>query len=33
MKCVEVKNLEKFDPFKYAVPKFVEERKSWTTTP
>ncbi|MDR2623039.1 MAG: DNA primase catalytic subunit PriS [Methanobrevibacter sp.] len=28
MKCVEVKNLEKFDPFKYAVPKFVEERKS-----
>ncbi|MDR3223273.1 MAG: DNA primase catalytic subunit PriS [Methanobrevibacter sp.] len=27
MKCVEVKNLDNFDPFKYAVPKFVEERK------
>lgn len=27
MKCVEVKNPETFDPFKYAVPKFVEERK------
>ncbi len=28
MKCVEVKDLEKFDPFKHAVPKFVGERKS-----
>jgi DNA primase small subunit len=27
MKSVEVKNLETFDPFKYAVPKFVFERK------
>lgn len=27
MKCVEVKNLENFDPFKFAVPKFVEERR------
>ncbi len=27
MKCVEVKDLEKFDPFKHAVPKFVGERK------
>jgi DNA primase small subunit len=27
MKCVEVKNPETFDPFKYAVPKFVNERK------
>lgn len=27
MKCVEVKNPETFDPFKYAVPKFVYERK------
>ncbi|WP_066971644.1 DNA primase catalytic subunit PriS [Methanobrevibacter filiformis] len=27
MKCVEVKNPETFDPFKYAVPKFVHERE------
>ena len=27
MKCVEVENRENFDPFKYAVPKFVHERK------
>ena len=27
MKCVEVKNPETFDPFKYAIPKFVYERK------
>lgn len=27
MKCVEVKNREWFDPFKSAVPKFVEERE------
>jgi DNA primase small subunit len=26
MKCVEVKNPDTFDPFKEAVPKFVEER-------
>lgn len=26
MKCMEVKNPETFDPFKYAVPKFVNER-------
>ncbi|NYB25899.1 MAG: DNA primase catalytic subunit PriS [Methanobacteriaceae archaeon] len=28
MKCTEVKNIETFDPFKEAVPKFVYERKS-----
>ncbi len=28
MKCVEVRDPEKFDPFKDAVPKFVEDRKS-----
>ncbi|WP_288268622.1 DNA primase catalytic subunit PriS [uncultured Methanobrevibacter sp.] len=27
MKCVEVKDRETFDPLKYAVPKFVYERK------
>jgi DNA primase small subunit len=27
MKCVEVKNIEKFDPLRDAVPKFVGERK------
>lgn len=27
MKCTEVKNMEKFDPFKEAVPEFVYERK------
>lgn len=27
MKCMEVKNIEKFDPFRDAVPRFVEERK------
>jgi len=27
MKCTEVKNIEKFDPFKDAVPEFVWERK------
>jgi DNA primase small subunit len=27
MKCTEVKNIETFDPFKEAVPKFVHERK------
>ncbi|BDZ71297.1 DNA primase catalytic subunit PriS [Methanobacterium petrolearium] len=27
MKCTEIKNLETFDPFKDAVPKFVYERK------
>ena len=27
MKCVEVKDREWFDPFKSAVPKFVEERE------
>ncbi|MEE8168760.1 MAG: DNA primase catalytic subunit PriS [Candidatus Hydrothermarchaeales archaeon] len=27
MKCMVVKNLEKFDPFKDAVPKFVGERQ------
>ena len=27
MKCVEVKNIEKFDPLSDAVPKFVGERK------
>lgn len=27
MKCVEVKDRENFDPMKYAVPKFVYERK------
>ena len=27
MKCTEVKNIETFDPFKEAVPKFVYERK------
>lgn len=27
MKCVEVKNMEKFDPLSDAVPKFVGERK------
>jgi DNA primase small subunit len=27
MKCVEVKNPETFDPFKEAVPKFINERK------
>ncbi len=26
MKCMEVQNIEKFDPFKEAVPKFVYER-------
>lgn len=28
MKCVEVEDRENFDPFKYAVPKFVHERKN-----
>ncbi|MDR1721585.1 MAG: DNA primase catalytic subunit PriS [Methanobrevibacter sp.] len=28
MKCIEVKNPETFDPLKYAVPKFVEERET-----
>ncbi len=27
MKCMEVKNLEDFDPFRDAVPQFVYERK------
>lgn len=27
MKCTEVKNIETFDPFKEAIPKFVYERK------
>ena len=27
MKCTEVKNIETFDPFREAVPKFVYERK------
>ncbi len=27
MKCVEIKNIEYFDPLKHAVPKFVLERK------
>jgi len=27
MKCMEVKNIESFDPFKEAVPKFVSERE------
>ncbi|MGB7968694.1 MAG: DNA primase catalytic subunit PriS [Methanobacterium sp.] len=27
MKCTEVRNIETFDPFKEAVPKFVYERK------
>ncbi len=27
MKCTEVKNIETFDPFKEAVPKFVYDRK------
>jgi len=27
MKCVEIKNIENFDPLKQAVPKFVYERK------
>ena len=27
MKCMEVKNIENFDPFKEAVPRFVYERK------
>ena len=27
MKCMEVENVESFDPFKRAVPKFVYERK------
>lgn len=27
MRCTEVKNIETFDPFKEAVPKFVYERK------
>lgn len=27
MKCMEVKNIEKFDPLSDAVPKFVRERK------
>lgn len=27
MKCTEVKNIDSFDPFKEAVPKFVYERK------
>ncbi|KYC45852.1 MAG: DNA primase small subunit PriS [Candidatus Methanofastidiosum methylothiophilum] len=27
MKCVEIKNIENFDPLKQAVPKFVSERK------
>ena len=26
MKCVHIKNLERFDPFKHAIPKFLEER-------
>ncbi len=26
MKCMEVKNIESFDPFRDAVPKFVYER-------
>ncbi len=28
MKCMEVKNIESFDPFRVAVPKFVYERKN-----
>lgn len=28
MKCMEVKNIENFDPFDEAVPRFVYERKS-----
>jgi DNA primase small subunit len=27
MKCTEVQNLETFDPFQDAVPKFIEERQ------
>jgi len=27
MKCVEIKNLETFDPLKEALPKFSKERK------
>jgi len=27
MRCTEIKNLETFDPFEDAVPKFVYERK------
>lgn len=27
MKCVEIKNIDNFDPLKHAVPKFVHERK------
>ncbi|MBM4241206.1 MAG: DNA primase catalytic subunit PriS, partial [Euryarchaeota archaeon] len=27
MKCMEVKNIESFDPFREAVPKFVYERE------
>ncbi|HMK54467.1 MAG TPA: DNA primase catalytic subunit PriS, partial [Methanobacteriaceae archaeon] len=27
MKCMEVTNLETFDPFKHAVPRFVNERR------
>lgn len=26
MKCIEIKNLEKFEPLRDAVPKFIEER-------
>ncbi|MGZ7120201.1 MAG: DNA primase catalytic subunit PriS, partial [Methanobacterium sp.] len=26
MKCMEVKNIDSFDPFKDAVPKFVLEK-------
>ena len=26
MKCVYIKNIERFDPFKHAVPRFVRER-------
>nr|WP_282731778.1 DNA primase catalytic subunit PriS [Methanobacterium alcaliphilum] len=29
MKCMEVKNIENFDPLKEAVPKFVMERKDY----
>jgi DNA primase small subunit len=28
MKCIEVKNIDRFDPFEDAVPKFVTERKN-----
>lgn len=29
MRCMEVKNIETFDPLKEAVPKFVKERKGY----